>query len=101
MYGKADELVAFRLMPLEPQFRKFEANWSFDVFDMPHRRVAFRDESTGKVDSWKWTFGDGQTSTEANPVHQYAKGGDYTVVLEVTGPEGTSRREKVWDVAVR
>ena len=28
MYGKADELVAFRLMPLEPQFRKFEANWS-------------------------------------------------------------------------
>jgi hypothetical protein len=24
MYGKADELVAFRLMPLEPQFRKFE-----------------------------------------------------------------------------
>jgi len=29
MYGKADELVAFRLIPMEPQFRKFEANWSF------------------------------------------------------------------------
>ena len=34
-------------------------------------------------------------------MHQYAKGGDYTVVLEVEGPEGKSRREKIWDVSVR
>ncbi|HXB67491.1 MAG TPA: PKD domain-containing protein [Candidatus Acidoferrales bacterium] len=118
MYGKADELVAFRLMPLEPQYRKFEANWSFVVTDMDRRMVAFEDESTRKdestgpnqpgnthantrITSWKWTFGDGATSTEQNPLHQYARGGDYTVVLEVEGPEGTSRREKIWDVAVR
>jgi PKD repeat protein len=68
---------------------------------MPRRRVAFRDESMGQVDAWKWSFGDGTTSTEQNPIHQYAKGGDYIVTLEATGPQGTSRREKIWDVALR
>jgi PKD repeat protein len=63
--------------------------------------VAFQDRSTGKVTSWKWDFGDGTTSTEQHPLHQYRSGGDYIVVLEVEGPEGKSRREKIWDVAVR
>ena len=41
MYGNANELVAFRLMPLEPAFRKFEANWSFQVLDAaPARGVS-------------------------------------------------------------
>jgi hypothetical protein len=101
MYGKADELVAFRLMPLEPELRKFDANWSFQIIDMPRRRVAFQDQTTGKPVSWKWTFGDGATSTERNPIHEYARGGDYIVVLEVEGPEGKSQREKIWDVALR
>jgi hypothetical protein len=101
MYGKADELVAFRLMPLEPQFRKFEANWSFQVVDMSRRLVAFQDKSIGTVNTWKWDFGDGSTSTEQHPQHIYKAGGDYTVVLEVTGPQGKSRREKIWDVALR
>jgi PKD repeat protein len=68
---------------------------------MERRVVAFEDRSTGKVTSWKWDFGDGATSTEQNPVHQYQRGADYTVVLEVEGPEGKSRREKIWDVSVR
>src|ERR1035441_5058555 len=65
------------------------------------RVVAFRDETTGKVTAWKWDFGDGSRSTEQNPIHQYAKGGDYTVTLGVEGPEGKSSREKIWDVAVK
>jgi hypothetical protein len=101
MYGKADELVGFRLMPLEPRFVRFDANWSFQIVDMDRRLVAFRDESTGKATSWKWTFGDGSASTERNPIHQYGAGADYTVVLEIEGPAGKSRREKIWDVAVR
>ena len=34
--------------------------------------------------SWYWTFGDGQTSTEQNPVHVYDEIGVYTVTLKVT-----------------
>lgn len=101
MYGDASKLVGFKLMPLEPQFRKFDANWSFRVIDMERRRVAFQDETTGKATSWKWSFGDGETSTEQNPVHQYGKGGDFVVTLEATGAEGTSKREKIWDVSLR
>jgi hypothetical protein len=101
MYGKADELVIFRLMPLEPPFQRLEANWSFTIVNMERRLVAFTDESTGRIASWKWSFGDGAVSTEQNPIHQYSKGGDYIVVLEVDGPEGKSRREKIWDVDLR
>jgi hypothetical protein len=101
MYGRADHLVAFRLMPLEPAFRKFEANWSFRILSMEQRTVAFMDETTGTATSWKWDFGDGSMSTERNPIHDYSRGADYDVVLEVQGPEGTSRREKIWDVDLR
>lgn len=41
---KAAELVAFRLMPPDPQSRKFEANWSFNVLDIDRHMAAFRFE---------------------------------------------------------
>ena len=71
--------------------------------DLDRRVVAFEDESTttGKITSWKWDFGDGQTSTEQHPVHTYAKNGQYVVVLNIEGSEGKSRRSKVWDVTLR
>ncbi len=102
MYGQASELCAFRLMPLEPELRpKLAAQWSWTVVDMERRLVAFKDESVGTVTAWKWDFGDGQSSTEQHPQHTYAKPGNYVVILDVTGPEGTSRRSKVWDVQLR
>jgi hypothetical protein len=102
MYGNADYLVGFKLMPLEPQFVKpIEAQWSFQVVDMARRLVAFKDESVGKITSWKWDFGDGETSTEQNPVHAYKQADHYVVVLWVEGLAGKSRRAKVWDVAVK
>jgi len=105
-FGNSSELVAFRLMPLEPQFRKaIDAQWTFNVVDMDRGIVAFKDLSQGDITSWKWDFGDGSTSTDQNPVHQYkpkpGKEGIYTVILYVTGPAGTSRMSKVWEVHVR
>ena len=38
--------------------------------------------------SYLWNFGDGQTSTEANPVHTYMTQGTYTVSLYVENPLG-------------
>lgn len=101
MYGDADYLLPFKLMPLEDKYKKpIDADWSFKVVDMNRRLVAFIDESVGKVTSWKWDFGDGTTSTEQYPYHQYKRGGKYIVVLDIEGPAGKSRRSKVWDVAV-
>ncbi|WP_308121243.1 ThuA domain-containing protein [Paractinoplanes bogorensis] len=50
---------------------------------------AFNGSRSGGL-SWKWTFGDGGTSTEANPVHTYAKVGKYTATLVVTYAGGTT-----------
>jgi len=38
--------------------------------------------------SYLWDFGDGQTSTEMNPVHTYALGGPYSVKLTATNSTG-------------
>jgi uncharacterized membrane protein len=102
MYGDASLLMPFKLMPLEPKFIKpFEAKWSFKVLDMSKRLVAFQDESVGQVNTWKWDFGDGATSTEQNPQHAYKAPGNYVVVLDITGPAGTARFSRVWDVTVK
>jgi PKD repeat protein len=103
MYGNASELVAFRLMPLEARFRKpIEAQWTFTVTDMERRIVDFKDASWGRITSWRWDFGDGETSKEQDPRHIYKKAGQqYVVTLWVEGPEGRSRMAKVWDVALK
>jgi peptidyl-prolyl cis-trans isomerase B (cyclophilin B) len=40
------------------------------------------DNLSQKADSYEWDFGDGKTSTEATPTHQYESAGTYTVVLK-------------------
>ncbi|WP_329172009.1 PQQ-dependent sugar dehydrogenase [Streptomyces sp. NBC_01477] len=40
--------------------------------------------------SYKWAFGDGATSTTANPSHTYTAVGNYTAVLTVTNSAGKS-----------
>lgn len=65
------------------------------------RFVAFQDESIGKITSRKWESGDGTLSAEQHPVFAYAKSGRYIVTLYFEGPDGKSRRAKVWDAAVK
>jgi gliding motility-associated-like protein len=40
----------------------------------------FTNNSTGAV-SYKWNFGDGDSSTQVNPIHQFNATGDFTVCL--------------------
>ena len=47
--------------------------------------LQFIDFSFGQITSWMWTFGDGGSSTEANPVHLFAESGAYNVCLMVSG----------------
>ncbi len=43
--------------------------------------IEFADASTQAPSSWMWDFGDGSTSTVANPVHNYTVNGTYDVTL--------------------
>jgi len=54
-------------------------------------KIEFHDASIdidGEVVSWNWSFGDGSTSNERNPVHVYKHKGDYTVTLTVKDDDG-------------
>jgi len=52
--------------------------------------VKFTNQSTGSITAYNWAFGDGTSSTEQNPTHQFVNVGTYNVILSVTGPGGTS-----------
>ena len=57
--------------------------------------VQFTDQSTNYPTEWLWDFGDGNTSTEQNPVHEYTAPGTYTVTLTVTNSAGSDDETKV------
>jgi gliding motility-associated-like protein len=51
--------------------------------------VNFTDKSTGPgTFTYLWNFGDGNTSTAANPSHHYTREGLYTVSLTITNEDG-------------
>ena len=59
--------------------------------------VSFTDDSTrpSVIDSWYWEFGDGNTSTAANPTNSYYAVGSYNVNLKVTnGTYGSTWNNK-------
>lgn len=39
-------------------------------------------------DTFQWDFGDGKTSTERDPIHQYIQAGEYTITLKVLHSTG-------------
>ena len=53
--------------------------------------ITFTDASLGNgknITKWLWDFGDGEVSTDQNPVHSYTTSGDYIVKLMVEGETG-------------
>ncbi len=66
---------------LEP----LECNSMFSYYpvDDNELEIQFIDESWGIPTSWLWDFGDGNTSVEENPIHEYAEIGVYNVTLTI------------------
>ncbi len=58
--------------------------------------VKFTDLSQpeGSIASWLWTFGDGGTSSEQDPTHNYRKEGFFTVSLTASNSGGTDKETK-------
>ena len=62
------------------------------AFFKPNIPVAFSSSGSfdpdGTVAAYSWAFGDGATSTAANPTHTYTSEADFTVTLQVVDDEG-------------
>ena len=57
--------------------------------------VSFIDQTSGSpLISYGWDFGDGNTSTEKNPVHVYSSAGNYNVTLTATNAGGSDTELK-------
>ncbi|MPN59540.1 hypothetical protein SDC9_207261 [bioreactor metagenome] len=56
--------------------------------------VDFIDASCFSPTSWYWNFGDGNTSTDRFPAHNYMEAGKYNVTLRVENEYGNSTIKK-------
>jgi len=67
------------------------AEWNIDKYDPiatfnnanTSETFTFTNTSQNAI-SYAWDFGDGNTSTDENPIHSYATLGDFTVTLTIT-----------------
>ena len=57
----------------------------------PGQTVQFADTTTGSPSSWKWSFGDGASSSVKNPNHAYGRAGEFTVTLVASGSSGSKQ----------
>lgn len=59
--------------------------------------VQFTDKSMNSPTSWSWNFGDGNYSTEQNPVHTYTTAGYYRIIQVVENGAGSSVKSNVYE----
>ena len=57
--------------------------------------LEFENNSEGELTGWLWNFGDGFTSAETNPTHEYIEPGEYTTSLAVIGTGGNSTCQNI------
>jgi len=77
--------------PLEPR-AAFSVTTDPILEEVP---LAFNSTASSVADgrtitSYAWDFGDGSTSTEANPIHSYASSGNFRVHLSITDSTGVT-----------
>lgn len=79
-----------------PEVKDPVANFEYAIDGL---KVTFTNKSTDAT-TYKWAFGDDETSKEESPVHEYAAAGEYTVSLTAANAKGaTSKKEVTLKVA--
>lgn len=82
-------LVAFVGYSCKPKAEAPKAMFEYEVDAENATIVQFTNLSKNAA-TYMWEFGDGQTSTEVSPKHEYAEDGTYMVKLTAEGEGGTN-----------
>lgn len=69
-------------------FKPLAAFSTNDTVSCPGKPIRFANNSTGINLTCLWNFGDGTTSSQSAPVHQYSADGTYTVSLNIIDEHG-------------
>jgi len=69
------------------------------AFTVNGNQVNFVDQSTGGPTSWAWSFGDGGSDTQQNPIHTYGAAGTYTVTLKAKNAAGENSTSQAVTIA--
>lgn len=86
--GCESERIPIRIIVAQNPIAGFISD--FQTREMPGAVFSFQDKSVAQVPihDWFWEFGDGEISTNQDPVHEYAVPGSYTVKLSVVDQNG-------------
>ncbi|MBN1875463.1 MAG: PKD domain-containing protein [Anaerolineae bacterium] len=89
---------SIEVLVVAPAEANFEATprWGFSPLT-----VVFSDTSSGDYAHRLWHFGDGITSTLADPRHTYVSDGAYTVTLTISGTGGINTLTRTNHIAVQ
>ena len=80
-------LIPFTSCKKEEPEKDVIASFTFKIDADDYKKVQFTNESTN-FSTLSWNFGDGETSTEENPLHIYTDTGEFTVSLTATSEKG-------------
>ncbi len=69
------------------------ASFQFEVDEADFLKVTFTNFSQNAT-SYSWDFGDGESSTDENPVHIFAAAGSYDIVLTAINDKGEATSTK-------
>ncbi|HBZ66663.1 MAG TPA: hypothetical protein DEO70_07480 [Bacteroidales bacterium] len=72
----SEQSIFIELMPCQSLFSFLQDSTNPMFFN-------FLNQSSGPGDEWVWTFGDGNSSSEINPIHLYSDTGNYEVCLTI------------------
>jgi PKD repeat protein len=70
--------------PGTPENRPPQADFHWHCEDLDCQFTDASTDSDGNIIAWSWQFGDGTSSAETGPRHQFAAAGIYSVTLTVT-----------------
>ena len=77
---------------------EFDADAYGPYYSIINKQVQFTGSANNGIEpyEWLWDFGDGNTSTEQNPIHTYLVSSNYTVTLTVTDASDNISTDTTW-----